>query len=641
MRRGNKILLAILLVLAAIIATIALIAQSDQIERFAERRISAGTDREARIGDIDFGVGRCLHISVRDLYIGNPKWARSPALIDAQAIDACVRWLPLFIGRVAMREVSIDKTRLGLERDGDRVTWQLDEKDKERGGSRVSAQHVSVHEGSVYFRDSEQDTDLNIDVNGGVGGDDVLDLRALGKLRGASVNLVARTPAQMPSVETPASVSAAGSLGHTTVAAAGRFTELGVDGMDIDLTLAGDDLSELNKLGINLPGTPPYALRGRLKHQGDEWNFAPFEGRVGDSDLSGSFSYLKQSPRPLLRADVHAHLLDFDDLGPMVGVPPKTGSGETASPEQKAEARAIAKRDRVLPDKPLGMEKWPRMDADVKFRAGHVKRSNALPIDGLNTHLKIEDSKLTLQPLQFDIAGGHIDSNISLDGKARPPRGHADFKVSKSALSKLFPQVSSEKAAAGNLFGRAKLDMRGDSIASLAASADGNLVLMVNGGHMSGLLIELAGLDAGEALTMLGTRDHPVPLRCAIADFKLNDGKADTQLFVIDTVDTLFKVDGSVNLGDETLDLKLSPQPKDESILVARTPIMIKGSFHHPSVLPEPVPLAARGAAAVLMGLVNPLLALIPLIETGPGKDSDCGALAARARQAVPRGKGS
>jgi uncharacterized protein involved in outer membrane biogenesis len=325
-------------------------------------------------------------------------------------------------------------------------------------------------------------------------------------------------------------------------------------------------------------------------------------------------------------------------------VPPKTGSGETASPEQKAQAQAIAKGDRILPDKPLGMEKWPRMDADVKFRAEHVKRSNALPIDGLNTHLKIVDSKLTLQPLQFDIAGGHIDSDIGLDGKAKPPKGHANFKVSKIDLGKLFPKISSQKAAAGELFGRAKLDVQGDSIASMAGSANGDLVLMVNGGYLSGLLIELAGLDAGQAVTMIGSNDRPKRLRCAIADLNVVKGVAHTDIFVVDTVDTLFNVKGSVDLGAETLDLKLSPEPKDVSILAARTPILIKGTLHHPSILPEPVPLAARGAAAVLMGLVNPLLALVPLIETGPGKDSDCGALAARARQAVPpahKAKGS
>jgi AsmA protein len=39
-----------------------------------------------------------------------------------------------------------------------------------------------------------------------------------------------------------------------------------------------------------------------------------------------------------------------------------------------------------------------------------------------------------------------------------------------------------------------------------------------------------------------------------------------------------------------------------------------------------------RGLGALALGLVNPLLALIPLIDAGPGKDSDCGQLVRDAR---------
>jgi hypothetical protein len=48
-------------------------------------------------------------------------------------------------------------------------------------------------------------------------------------------------------------------------------------------------------------------------------------------------------------------------------------------------------------------------------------------------------------------------------------------------------------------------------------------------------------------------------------------------------------------------------------------------------VRPDVSALAARGVGAALLGLVNPLLALAPFIETGPGKDSDCARLLATA----------
>jgi hypothetical protein len=49
-------------------------------------------------------------------------------------------------------------------------------------------------------------------------------------------------------------------------------------------------------------------------------------------------------------------------------------------------------------------------------------------------------------------------------------------------------------------------------------------------------------------------------------------------------------------------------------------------------VTPDAASLAARGAAAALLGLVNPLLAVASFIETGPGKDSDCAEVLRRAK---------
>jgi len=43
-----------------------------------------------------------------------------------------------------------------------------------------------------------------------------------------------------------------------------------------------------------------------------------------------------------------------------------------------------------------------------------------------------------------------------------------------------------------------------------------------------------------------------------------------------------------------------------------------------------------RALGAIALGVVNPLLALVPLVDPGPGQDSDCRQLVRDAR-AVPR----
>jgi hypothetical protein len=56
----------------------------------------------------------------------------------------------------------------------------------------------------------------------------------------------------------------------------------------------------------------------------------------------------------------------------------------------------------------------------------------------------------------------------------------------------------------------------------------------------------------------------------------------------------------------------------------------VRGTFSHPRVSPD-AELAARSIGAIVMGVVNPLLAVIPLINEGAGEDSPCGQLVAEA----------
>jgi hypothetical protein len=56
-----------------------------------------------------------------------------------------------------------------------------------------------------------------------------------------------------------------------------------------------------------------------------------------------------------------------------------------------------------------------------------------------------------------------------------------------------------------------------------------------------------------------------------------------------------------------------------------RSPIHVTGRFDAPQVSIDTGRLAARSAGALLLGLVNPLLALVPLLETAGDKpDNAC-----------------
>lgn len=623
----------VLLVVPALLMLGAIVAlQSERTERWVEARLGDVMEREVQVEGIDFQFGWPPAINVQHLRIGNPPWARTPDLIEASDLHARIEIAPLFRRLVVIPYFSARTATAGLEQDGDRATWRFgDGGDAQR--SPFLIKRVNVEDGIVLYRNANDNTALDVTVRGALGEGAELNLTASGRLKGEPAKGTARVPSLQPSPDTPIEIDAKATVGRTTIAAAGTFAA-DLASIDMRLRLAGPTLRALDKVtGIKFPDTPPYTLNGTLRHTGREWHFDSFEGKVGDSDLRGRVAYRAGGKRPYIQADLKSKLLDLDDLGPLIGAPPKTGPGETASEEQKAKAAVQKKKPTVLPHEPFNTGAWTALDADVKLEAQRVMRPKQVPINSFATHVVLKDALLQLEPVSFGIADGRVKANIVLDARKDPLVASMDMDLQGIKLEQIFPEKKGMQPTLGTLYGRGKLSGHGVSVGELLATSNGQVSVAVDGGQVNLLLVELLGLDLAEAGTLLGARKkEKVELRCAVADFSLADGVASPDVFVIDTVDTVVNVGGSVNLETEQLDLVTYPEPKDMSLFSLRSPVQVQGPFKDPKVRPKPGPIAARGAAAAALAAINPLLALLPFIETGPGKDSDCGQLLSHAR---------
>ncbi len=107
-------------------------------------------------------------------------------------------------------------------------------------------------------------------------------------------------------------------------------------------------------------------------------------------------------------------------------------------------------------------------------------------------------------------------------------------------------------------------------------------------------------------------------------------------MFVCETEHPPISGGGGFDFGPERIDMKIEPRPKKPGILSLRTPLRLHGSFRNPEITLEKAPLALRGVAALALALINPIAALIPLIETGPGVDTDCKDISIPTRSPVP-----
>ncbi|HYC35343.1 MAG TPA: AsmA family protein [Usitatibacter sp.] len=634
MTRRRKVLLIIaVIVLLPVLAVagLAVLVQTEWAERRIEAMASARLDRQVEIEGISLRWGWPPGVVFARLRISNPPWARDPDLINAQGLYARVAVPPLFRGLVVLPYLGARQAKAGLQMDGERATWRFGRESDEP--SKLILTRIYLDDGHIAFFDAGEKTDLAIDVKGSLGEEGMLRADARGAFRGEAMKASARIPGLATQHESPLRFEGEATAGKTKARAEGVLATDGTS-LDFDLQLAGATLKDLNKLtGIVLPDSPPYNIRGHLKHEAQKWHFTGFKGKVGDSDLAGDVIYAKREPRPFFQANLRSELLDFDDLAPLIGAPPKTGAGETAAAHQKAKSAQRKVSDRILPDDEFGTQAWGKMDADVKLVAKRVQRPKQLPLEGLQAHLVLKDSVLRLKPLNFTMAKGRVTSDITLDPRKQPMEGLIKVEVQGLQLRQLFPELQSMQEALGTLYGRADLVGHGQSVAALLGSSDGKATFAVNGGRISALLVELLGLDVAESVMLLGRNHSQVELRCAVTGFEVKDGVANTRDFVIDTSDTIVKVDGAIDLKRERLDLETKPYPKDPSPLALRTPLYIKGPMKDPGIRPKAGPLVARAALGAALGAIAPPLAALALIETGPGKDSDCGQLLAEARQ--------
>ncbi len=613
-------------------------------KRPLEKRVEQQTGRSFRIGgDLDVDLGWHPRVTIDNVHLGNAPWGRAKDMLGAERADVTVDLLALIGGRMSFPDIALTAPRIDLQNSPKGGNWLIaapKAEDQDRGHEKAAPEigTLSIDRGKLTYFDPADDTDVEVDIaTQAADTADALMLRARGKLRTLPLEATAHGgPVLSLMATTPYPFDAKAKVGATRATVKGTVT--GVQAFTsarLQLDMEGDTLAALHPLtGLVLPETPPYRVRGLLIHEGPKWTFDNFTGNVGDSDLSGDFTATYIDSRPRLVAKLKSRQLDIDDLAGFVGATPDTGPGETASAAQKVEAKKEEKDDRLLPDKPVNLARLRSMDADVEFQALGIKKKN-LPIDNLQTHLTLDHGMLKLEPLNFGVAGGRVESNISID--ARKPELVLDTRTNFTRLdmAKLLPGNALIDKSTGLVGGRANLHSTGSSTAGLLGNANGELGIAMRGGTFSNLLLEGAGLDAAEAVGFLIRGDRTVRVRCGVLDLEAKDGVLRPRAFVIDTTDTNLHVDGSVDMGKEELDLTVHPLPKDWSPLTLRSPLHVRGTFKAPVIRPDREVLLKGGAAAILGALVTPIAALLPLIETGPGKNADCESLVAAAERSA------
>ena len=583
-------------------------------------------------------------VTIEKLFIGQPDWAKTArkqpfGTVDGVTVD--VRLMPLLAGRIDVPLVDIEHPNLALYEDAHgKANWDFSDPNQKKSGKPfklppierfvINAGHLDVE--SVQ-RKMRLTATMNSTERSQGGPAETFRLAGKGSLNNAPFLLDVRGgPLINIRRDRPYPYDLDVRAANTHVTAHGQISKPFDFGHVVArASISGDDLNDLYALTkLTLPNTPPYALSGDLRRDDHIVDIRNLSGRIGKSDIEGHLNVDTTTKRPYLRAQLRSRLLDFADLAALFGAP---GASKAATPAQKVEAKAVtAGGARLLPDATLQVERIRAMDADVIYHAESVKPVPNLPLRAVTLGAKLNDGLLNLNPITLTLPQGQLNGNAALNARGATPITDMDIRLSNVQLGNYVPAIGGAKPLDGTLAARAKLHGVGNSIHKAAASSNGQVTVLIPGGHIRQAFAELLGIDATAGLFQLLRKDtHDTDLRCAVADFRVTNGVMQAQRITIDTDVVVVNGQGNINLGDETLALSFKGKPTHFRLTRLNVPLNVSGRLNSPKFGINPTGAVVQAAAGVGLAFLFPPLAIAPFLGL-PTHNTDCGEVTAEAR---------
>ena len=628
-----------------------------------QRRVSLSADPAAAPKVAVHLLGG-IELTAAYIEIGAPAWSTLPYTLRARDASLRLGYLDLWrAGRgqpLRIRALRAAQIEGQLERLADgRASWQFGAKTDtpdtaEQPTHLPSFGQLQVDAGTLVVRDALMDAavDASFSLVDGAqlaaagtaasGPPSGLQLQAKGSYRKQPLRIDAQTAGVLPLVADNAEsfalpVSFDAHIGRARVTFKGTATDaLRLTALQGRFSVQGPSLAAVgDPLGITLPTTAAFRAEGVLAKRGQVWNTVLDHVSIGVSRLAGAFTFNPQAPVPVLAGRLTGSRLMLADLGPAVGVAVPNAAAPAAATAQ----RSNAKPGHVLPDREFDLPALRAMNANVLIDIDSVDLGSGLlePLKPLRTHLVLSDGVLTLRDLDARTGQGHLVGTVVLDGRAAQALWTADLRWDGVRLESWIHQARANNAppyATGSLHGRARVAGHGRSSAAILGSLRGEVRMQLLNGTVSHLAVEVAGLDIAQGLGLLLKGDDVLTIQCTVADLIAEDGVLRPRVLVLDTSDSMLSVDGSMSLASEALDLRVVVTPKDFSPLALRTPILLRGTFANPSVSLDKGKLGTRLGASALLALINPLAALIPLMDVGNSADAQRGAEQCRALSA-------
>jgi uncharacterized protein involved in outer membrane biogenesis len=561
------------------------------------RYLSSTSGRSVHFDSIRVGLSSALApvVHLRGVRIDNAPWAATKGPFAAFADVVFVFAWQRFEGRRVVSHLLLRDGVVNLELRGDGLrNWRLVDPE-DRGPGRYWFFSLEGHQATLAFIHHGIDLRFQASASDAPASTGALPTRIDfdGELRKVAFKGSADTDPTLTFMETGRWFAL---RGHASIEGA----DLEVDGraadimratqIDANASLAGRSLAALQPfVGDRYAEPRAFRIQGHLRSGAAHYALSDAQARVGATDLAGDAAWSRSGERRTVTAHLKSDATDVADLLWLAGRSP--GS---AAREASAAALATApsgERDLFAAAREL--------DADVAFEAAHF-RVVALPfLQSLKLKADLAANQLGVSDLDVGWAGGHTIGKLALD--LRESLAHADATLETRGIrvESLLGAQQEKKRITGALRSRVALQASGNTEQALRASVSGTASVSLSEGTISSLLDAELGLEGGKLMRTLISGVDFLPLPCAEATLELSAGKARIRSLVIDSANTRTVGSGSFDVGDEAIDLVLTPTPKRPGLFELQRSIHVFGRLPKPQrALVDRVELPSSAACA-------------------------------------------
>lgn len=585
------------------------------------------------------------------LTISNPSWATKPNLFSAKLIDTRIDTFSFLFGnqsKVNFINLLNGDADLEWDKQHKQNTWTFGQ----TGGKPLQLpliQRAQIAGTDVHYRDDRMQlvADVHFEPINAQNNTFANNIRFSG---GGSMRGI---PFSLNGQQTSPNQLLAGGQNQFQLHVSGARTQIDVagtlpgatviEGADLTVGVRGQNLRNLFDLvGVAVPETRAYRLNAHMMKQGEDYRFTRMTGTYGNSDLAGALTVtIPADPkqRLFLKADLTSRHVDIIDIGPFIGYEPNTlaAKGATAAATTQHAKDSVP---RILPDAPLRIDALKTFDAKVDYRIATIKEP-FVPISNIVLGLDLDHSLLKLSPLNFDMAGGHLKSDISINARTPVVATDYDIRLSPTPIGKLLYKSGVEDAGTtGVITARVKMHGTGDSIRKSLASSTGRIAIILPKGSFWTKYIQLSEFDLGVFLQRLiqDKLKKPVDVNCGLIAFTVRDGIAAADPILIDTDKNVMTAKGGFSFKDESLSMAFRADAKKFSLFSGQSPVGIGGYFAQPKIQIITPQLLTRAGAGVALGVIaSPIAALIAFVDPGDAKSAACGPVLAGAHAADQR----